>query len=195
MFNIDPWLAHYGLSAIFILLALGIVGLPIPDETIIVLSGVLTAKGKLALAPTLITVYLGCLTGITISYLIGLTCGAYVIKRFGRYLGLTSTKITMAQSWFRRMGKWILFFGYFILGIRHLSGFTAGLLKLNYPQFALFAYSGMFVWASLIFSVGYYFSHTWHQQLNILSYIGLGVGLIALGSIYTYLFLKFRRSQ
>ena len=34
--TVELWIAHYGYGAIFLLLMLGVVGLPVPDETLLV---------------------------------------------------------------------------------------------------------------------------------------------------------------
>src|ERR1700690_3819557 len=41
------WVTHYGSVSLFFLMMLGIVGLPVPDETLLVFSGYLIFKGKL----------------------------------------------------------------------------------------------------------------------------------------------------
>lgn len=189
----ELWLLHYGVAALFLLLALGIVGLPIPDETLIVLAGVLVAKGKLALLPTLFAIYLGAGTGITVSYLTGYTGGFYLITKIGKYIGITPSKITNAQKWYIDIGKWMLFFGYFIPGVRHLAGLIAGVMKLPYQQFALFAYSGLVVWASSVFLIGYSFHRNWQTKLSALSYVGICIGLLVLITIYLLFF--FRRKK
>lgn len=191
----ETWLLEYGIYAIFLLLALGIIGLPIPDETIIALAGVLVAKGKLSLIPTLIAVYGGGLTGITLSYLLGYTYGHYLIRRFGYLLGITPDKINKAERWFKEIGKWMLFFGYFIVGLRHLAGFVAGIMKLSYKQFALFAYPGVLFWGSGIFTIGYTFGRNYGQHLNMLSYISIAFALIALTLIYSFFSYKKRKSD
>ena len=45
------WIAQYGYLAIFLLLVCGIVGLPVPDETLLTFTGYLAFKGELSLAP------------------------------------------------------------------------------------------------------------------------------------------------
>jgi membrane protein DedA with SNARE-associated domain len=192
---IDIWLLKYGLAAVFFLLALGIIGLPIPDETIIVFAGALVAKGKMQLVPTLLAVYGGAMLGITVSYMLGYTCGRYIIPRFGPYIGITAPRIAYTRRWFKDIGKWLLFFGYFILGLRHLTGLVAGLIKLNFKQFALFAYSGLFIWATSVFSIGYFFSHNWHKQLNAASIAAIIVALIAFAGIYGFFFYRIRRHE
>ena len=77
--NVLQWIATYGYAGIFFLLILGIVGLPVPDETLMTYTGFLVYKGTLNFAPALAAAYFGSVAGITISYWLG------------RKLGLPST--------------------------------------------------------------------------------------------------------
>ena len=43
------WITQYGYFAIFLLLVCGIVGLPVPDETLLTFAGYLVFKGNLSL--------------------------------------------------------------------------------------------------------------------------------------------------
>ncbi len=61
----------YGSWGIFCLLALGIVGLPVPDETLLLLSGYLVFKGELHALPTALAALSGSITGVSLSYLLG----------------------------------------------------------------------------------------------------------------------------
>lgn len=167
-----PWLNQYGGWAIFCLLALGIIALPVPEESLMVLSGYLMAKGSLHPVWTWIAAIGGAWCGITVSYLIGLSAGGFLVRKFGKYIGLTDIRIEKAHRWFERVGKWSLFIGYFIMGVRHFTGYIAGVVRLEYREFALYAYSGGLIWASLFISIGYFFSKQWetvvifmHSQL------------------------------
>src|SRR5215471_8430005 len=86
MESIPFWLAHYGYAGLAVLLTLGIIGLPIPDETLLAFAGHLIAKGKLALIPTIGTAFLGSVCGITISYALGRWTGHYFIEKSHRIL-------------------------------------------------------------------------------------------------------------
>ena len=68
-------LDQYGIIILFVLLALGIIALPVPEETLLVLTGILISNEKLALAPAFFAVLLGSICGITVSYLLGRTAG------------------------------------------------------------------------------------------------------------------------
>lgn len=147
-------LQHGGL-ALFVLLALGIVGLPIPDETLLISAGYLIAHNKLTLTPTLIGAYLGSICGISLSFLIGRLAGNWLIKKYGFWIGITPKRAERAHRWFQRFGVWTLPIGYFIPGVRHLTGYIAGTLETDFKKFALFAYSGAIIWVSTFIIIGY----------------------------------------
>ena len=74
---------------------------------------------------------------------------------------VTPEKIDRVHSWYERFGKWLLLFGYFIAGVRHLTAFTAGTTRLRLPVFALFAYTGAFLWTLTFVSLGYFLGDHW----------------------------------
>ena len=85
------WIPQYGYPALFLFLMLCIVGLPIPDETLLTFSGYLIFKNQLALMPTMATACLGSICGITISYTIGRRLGLYFVRTVGRKLRIGTT--------------------------------------------------------------------------------------------------------
>jgi len=153
---VSTWLMHYGSFALFALLAIGIIALPVPDETLMVAAGVLLGHGKMHLSSTLIAAYAGSMCGITVSYFIGRTAGNYFLTKVGPWFGLTHAKHAKVHVWFERFGKWTLLIGYFVPGIRHLTGVSAGMASLEYNRFAVFAYVGAFLWVSTFLGVGYF---------------------------------------
>lgn len=158
---IMPWLTQYGSFALLVLLALGIFGLPIPDETILVTTGVLIARGHLSPITALPAVYFGAMIGITLSYIVGYAIGRTAILKFGRLLHITPERMEKAHYWFERIGKWFLLFGYYIPGVRHLSGIVAGTTYLKFWEFALFAYTGAVIWVSTFLGIGYFSYAAW----------------------------------
>lgn len=186
------WLNQYGSFALFGLLALGIIALPIPDETLMVTAGVLIDRGDLCLIPTLLAAYLGSIFGISVSYLLGLTVGSYLIKRYGNQVGLTEARMQQVHLWFEKYGKWTLFFGYFIPSVRHLTGISAGISRLNFGEFALFAYSGAIVWASTFLAAGYFIGQSWVFFFDYIEeYSEIAISVLVLLVIGFFIYLKF----
>ncbi len=157
------WLTHYGSFALFGLLALGIIALPIPEETLMVLAGFLISNDRLEAIPTIVAAYGGSICGITVSYLVGRTAGKKFINSFGSWFGMTEDKLQKVHNWFESYGKWTLMFGYFIPGVRHFTGVCAGTSSLDYPIFAFFAYIGGIFWVTTFLSIGYFVGDHWSQ--------------------------------
>lgn len=156
--TLQLWLIHYGGFALFTLLALEIIALPIPGEPLMLLAGVLMKNGDLFIPSTFVAAYAGAILGIHLSYFLGYTAGHSLLVKYGNYVGITSAKLQKAHDWFAQYGKWTLFIGYYIPGVRHLTGFISGASYLEYPTFALFAVFGALVWVTAFLSAGYFFS-------------------------------------
>jgi membrane protein DedA with SNARE-associated domain len=160
---IDHFLANYGYFAIFFLLMLGIVGPLIPDDTILVLSGLAVHRGELDLGTTILVAYAGSLCGITLSYTLGRTGAIYVLERFPPVERWVNRHLPQVQNWFDRYGKWTLFFGYFIAGVRHFTALAAGMSNVRFRTFAAYAWPGGFVWVASFVSIGYFLGAEWEQ--------------------------------
>ena len=175
------WIAQYGYFAIFLLLVCGIVGLPVPDETLLTFTGYLVFKGNLSLPLAYAAALGGSLSGITISYTLGRTFGMKLIHRYGRYIRITEGHVDKARAWFARVGHWGLTFGYFVPGFRHLSAFAAGMSDLDAPQFALFAYSGGCLWVASFLGLGYFLGDRWQTVgKNVEHYFAVGAILLVI---------------
>lgn len=180
------WIAQYGYLAVFLLLALGIVGVPIPDETLLTFTGYLIYKGHLLPWLAFGSALGGSASGITVSYALGRRFGIKLIHRFGKYLHLTPERVERAHQWFERIGHWALTFGYFIPGVRHLTAYAAGTSGLEPHRFATFAYLGSVLWVTTFLSLGYLLGERWQVvQRTIERYltdvsVGIGVLIVAL---------------
>ena len=147
-------ITRYGYLAIFVLYTAGIFGFPIPDETLLVFIGFLVKKGTLNYLLAMFSAFFGICAGITISYLIGLTGGAFVLKKFGRTLMLNEARMKKTSEWFDKYGKWSLVLGFYLPGIRHLTAVFAGTTRMKYRHFAFFAYLGAFIWVNTFLLIG-----------------------------------------
>ena len=155
------WIPEYGYPALFLLLMLGIVGLPIPDETLLTFSGYLIFKNELALVPTMVAAFLGSICGITISYAIGRRLGMYFVRTLGRILRIKPDDLDRVKAWYVRWGKYALLVGYFVPGVRHLVALVAGSSNLPLVIFIPFAYTGALIWSATFLGLGYGLGETW----------------------------------
>lgn len=179
------WLTHYSYFGLFALLMFGIIGVPVPEESLLTFAGVMVYHGRLELVPTLLAAFLGSSCGITVSYTVGRGVGRVLTRRLGRAVRVSPEQMQRVEAWFERSGHWALLWGYFLPGIRHLTAVVAGATRLPYVDFAVFAYAGALLWSFAFVSLGALAGRQWarvsaqvHQNLLITSGVVI-VGVLA----------------
>lgn len=186
------WVSSYGAISLFFLLMLGIVGLPVPDETLLVFSGYLIYSGRLDPVFTVVCAALGSMTGISVSYWLGRTFGYKVIHKYGPRFHLTEERLARVHNWFERIGRWTLFVGYYIPGVRHFTAVVAGASELEPHVFARFAYSGAAVWVGTFLSLGYFLGDRWNRawediHAHLHEAAAVAVAVVALAALTRWL--------
>lgn len=180
MSRIEQLVARYGYFAIFGLLMLGIVGPLIPDETILVIAGILARQGRLEYVWVLVAGYAGSLCGITMSYLLGRNGLTYLIERIPFMRRHSPIYLEKVNRWFLEYGHWTLFFGYFVVGVRHFTAVVAGSSRMKARPFALYAYTGGLIWVICFVSIGYFLGDQWERFAHLLhrGATALAVGIV-----------------
>ena len=158
-----------------------------PDDGLLLLSGSLVARGELRLGPTLAAAVLGSIGGMSLSYGLGRWLGERLVFRMGRFVHLDANRLAAARAWYLRRGKYSVFFGYFVPGLRHVAAFLAGSSGLRWPTFAVLGYSGGALWASSMIALGYAFGEEWarssvavHRGMLAVLAVGVAVGAVVL---------------
>ena len=144
----------YGYIGLAGLLVLGIVGLPLPDETLLTAVGYLVYRGHLAYIPAELAGIFGASVGISLSYLLGRWFGRPVVIMIGRRIGLTEERLGKVEGFFETYGGASLLIGLFIPGVRHVTAIAAGLAKMEYTRFSVFAYTGVCLWVTTFITLG-----------------------------------------
>ena len=99
-------ITKYSYIEIFIALGLGIVGLPVPDETLMAYAGFLIFQGKLNYLYTILVAFMGTSCGITIGYVLGKTFGNPFIKKYASkmYSGPRNLDSVISYTWDTKRG-------------------------------------------------------------------------------------------
>ncbi len=135
-------------------MVLGIVGLPLPDETLLTAVGYLVYRGQMAYFPSVMAGMLGAISGITFSYVLGSLVGRTVLMKLGKFLHIKENKWARAENWLDKYGGFALFGGFFIPGVRHVTAIVAGLGNFTFRRFVFPAYFGAFVWVIVFITLG-----------------------------------------
>ncbi|MWV45549.1 DedA family protein [Paenibacillus sp. HJL G12] len=183
----------YGYIVLFLGLVLEFIALPFPGETTMAYAGYLSYAGKLHFGWLLALAFLGTTIGITITYFIGLKAGLPFIQRYGKWVLLSEHKLERAQKWFNKYGQSLVFLGYFIPGVRHFTGYFAGMINLSFRRFALYAYSGALLWVVLFLSIGKLFGPQWNLAFHVVEKYSIWVVGAIVVILLTFLIYRFRK--
>ncbi len=191
MEGVFGWVAAHGYWALYLLLALGIVGLPVPDETLLVFAGYLIGRGTLHPMGTFFAALGGAWTGISISYTLGRTLGIGVVHRFGRLLHITETRILRVHRWFDHIGHWALFVGYYIAGVRHFTAILAGTSDVSVKTFLAYAWTGGALWVTTFITLGYYIGEDWQRIAELVHEYLLAASIVVIvAALLVYLWRR-----
>ncbi len=151
--------AHLGYVGIALILILGGLGLPIPEEAPVILAAVLSRNGKLLAPLALATCLFGVLAGDFVVYFLGYFYGEKVLSlRLTRRL-LTRAREAQIKGYFHRHGFKILVLGRFAVGFRTAAYLTAGILKLPPLKLLLIDLVAASLSTFLMFGLGFIFAH------------------------------------
>ena len=153
--HLAPVLDHYGYLAVGGFITLEDFGVPVPGETILIAAAVYAGAGRLNIAAVGVVAVLAAVVGDNIGYAVGFFGGRALVLRFGRYVGLTSARLSKAEGFFNRYGGIVVTGARFVEGLRQANGIVAGTIRMPWPRFVAFNTLGAVLWVGVWASVGY----------------------------------------
>jgi membrane protein DedA with SNARE-associated domain len=147
--HIQNFVAAYGYLAVFFLIALESLGIPLPGELTLVAASIFASTGKLQIPWVIVTAAAAATIGGIAGYLIGETAGRAFVLRFGRYVFLSEEHLAKAERFFARRGDVAVLVGRFIAFLRVFAALLAGINRMSFPRFAVFNTIGAIAWSVL----------------------------------------------
>jgi len=146
---------YLGVALVFVLCG---IGLPLPEELVLLAAGYVCAKfPEHASLPLMMLWCAGAiLTGDLIPFVLGRVFGVRLLRlRWLRYF-VTKRRLAVFDGWFRRRGDLVIFIARFLAGLRVVAFFTAGTMKMPWRRFLLLDGLGIAVLVPLLTWIGYH---------------------------------------
>ena len=155
MFNLTAFTEHFSYLGIFVLLALGGVGLPFPEDTTLLLGGFLIAHGVIKPVRTFLVMYPTLLMTDFFLYWVGKKYGKWVIehRRFQRII--SPAALSNLEDKFKKRGILVVFFGRHFLGLRAQIFLVAGVMRMSAIKFLLADAVSAIITLALMVGMGY----------------------------------------
>ncbi|QNK82195.1 DedA family protein [Nakamurella sp. PAMC28650] len=190
MMNVNDLISNYGYYAVFLVIGLESVGIPLPGETVLIAAATYAAtSGNLNIWVIFAAAAAGAILGDNVGYWIGNKGGYKLARKYGPKIHLDERKLKVGRYMFDRHGGKVVFFGRFVSVLRTFAAFLAGTVRMSWPRFLLYNALGGLVW-SAIYAFGFYAAGNTLKQLSgIVNYVAIGIAVV----VVVVVFLVVRR--
>jgi membrane protein DedA with SNARE-associated domain len=189
----EQLIGKLGYLGIALVLILGGLGLPIPEEAPIILAAVLTRNGQMTWPLAIGSCLAGVLLGDMVVYLLGFFYGEKVLRLPLTRRLLTRQREAQIKGYFHRHGFKILVSGRFVPGFRTAAYLTAGILKLPPVKLLLTDLVAASLSTLLMFGLGYFCAY--QIQNGGIREVQLWVTVVVALSIALWVLYRYYRAQ
>jgi membrane-associated protein len=169
---IDNLLATFGdyvyLALFFVVFAeTGLaVGFFLPGDSLLVVSGLFAAAGKLNIALVLVAFFLGSSIGDSTGYWTGRTMGKTLFNRENSFI-FKPSRVGKARAFFEKHGAKTVILARFIPVVRTFAPLVVGATEMPYAKFLIYSLTGGLLWIFSMVLAGYFLGGVVERALNI----------------------------
>ena len=155
MFDTASLVDQFPYTGIFLLLVLGGIGFPFPEDTTLILTGFLIAQSIIKPIPAFLVVYSGLLITDFFLYWVGKKYGRMVVehKRFRRMISLD--RLSKLEEKFKKRDVWVILVGRHLLGLRAQIFLVAGVMRMSAIKFLVTDAATALLTIALMGGIGY----------------------------------------
>ena len=188
-----PGLEHFHYLGLFILLLLGGIGLPFPEDATLILCGFLISTQVVKPIPALLTVYVGLLTADLTLHFIGRKFGRRIVthRRFRKMI--SPERLSLLENKFNQRGILFILLGRHLVGLRAQIFLVSGVLRMPTLKFLLAdGLSSIFTMAVMV-GAGYLGGNSLNALRKDISRVEhLGI-LILVAALAVYLIFRYAK--
>jgi membrane protein DedA with SNARE-associated domain len=172
------------------------VGVPLPDEAVLLTVGFLAHEGTIQLAPAMACAAAGAVIGASVSYTVGLRLGRPVVARIAARVGIKGERLESAEGWMRRRGGVGVFITRVLPIARNVASYAAGIAAIPPKVFYPAMVSGSVIWCVTVLAVGDTVGSHYRSILRVGSRsVLVAVALVVVGVIGWLAWSWLRRRQ
>lgn len=188
---------EYGYYAVFGVLLLCGMGLPLPEDITLVTAGIISALGPQNVHWMVFVSYMGVLVGDSLMYAIGWHFGPHIRQKRWFAKLLTPERMNRIDYLFRRYGNRLIFIARFLPGLRAPIYVITGITRrVSYWQFASMDGLAAILSVPLFVYVGHYGAenHEWLvEKMREFKYLTAAIVLACIAVVAYYLWKRKRR--
>ena len=142
------------------------VGFFLPGDSLLVVSGLFAAAGKLNVAFVLLAFFLGSVLGDSTGYWTGRFMGKTLFNRESSRI-FKPSRVEKAHAFFEKYGVKTVILARFIPIVRTFAPLVVGAAEMSYAKFLAFSVIGGLLWISSMVLAGYFLGGVIERALDI----------------------------
>jgi membrane-associated protein len=182
---------NVGYVAVFGLIAIETMGIPVPGETALIAAALLAHQGQMDIVTLVVIASAAAIIGDNIGFAIGRKGGRRLLLRPGPFHAQRKRVIEIGEPFFAKHGPKAVFLGRWVSGLRIASAWLAGINGMSWPTFLVWNALGGIVWAC---AVGFGVYLLGHVAEDVLRVAGPIAGGVIIAAAIVFLVVRHRRS-
>jgi membrane-associated protein len=183
--------ANVGYAAVFALIAVETMGIPVPGETALIGAALLAHDGQMSIVVLVALAAAAAIIGDNVGFAIGRKGGRRLFARPGPFHHHRLKVLEHGEPFFARHGPKAVFLGRWVSGLRIASAWLAGMNRMEWPTFLFWNALGGIAWAASI-GLGVYFLG--HVAEEVISTAGPAAAVAGVVALVCFLVWRHRRA-
>jgi membrane protein DedA with SNARE-associated domain len=184
--------ANVGYAAVFALVAIETMGIPVPAETALIAAALLAHKGQMDIGTLVLLASAAAILGDNVGFAIGRRVGRRLFLAPGPLQRHRHRVLELGEPFFAKHGPKAVFLGRWVSGLRIASAWLAGMNRMRWPVFVVWNALGGIAWASSVgFSI-YFLGGAAEHALGVVGPAAAGLVVLAIGALVAW---RWRRRQ
>ena len=175
--------SNVGYIAVFGLIAIETMGIPVPGETALIAGSLAASHGSLSIGILIALAAAAAIIGDNVGFAIGRRWGRRVFEKPGIAYDQRLALLDMGEPFFAKHGPKAVFLGRWVSGLRIASAWLAGMNRMRWPSFLLWNALGGIFWATAVGLGAYYAGHAFEHvitKIGVYGAVAIAVLLVAL---------------
>ena len=185
--------ANIGYAAVFGLIAIETMGIPVPGETALIAGALLAQKGDIQIVPLVALAAVAAILGDNVGFAIGRKLGRRVFEMPGPLHRQRLATLAVGEPFFAKHGPKAVFLGRWVAGLRIASAWLAGMNKMAWPRFLFWNALGGICWATTVGLGAYIVGHAFEQIIGVGGIVAAGVVSAGLLGLFAWHQVRERR--
>lgn len=188
-------LATYGLPALFVILTVASVGIPLPVTLVLIVSGSFVAQGEMGLWKVLVICSAGAIAGDQLGYCLGRWGGRKLVLRITNRFGGTDMLKRAEEFTKRRGGLGIFLSRWLVTPLGPWLNLTSGIAGYSWPHFLFWDVLGEVLWVVIYVGLGNIFSDRVAALADILGNLTWAILGICVAAVLGWKLLQYFRGS